>query len=496
MAAKSENIGYKESLKATSLFGGVQLYTILIGIIRSKFVAVLLGPEGMGISGLLTSTIGIISSFTSLGIGTSAVKDIAEANGTRNIQRISLIISVFRKLVWITGLLGSVICFIFSSFLSQLTFGNKEYTIAFMILSSTLLFQQLTSGQSALFQGMRKYAYMAQSSVIGNSIGLLTTIPLYYFWGIDGIVPVLVISSLVSLLLSYYFFRKVNVEPYQVSVQDVKREGKGMIKMGFFISLNGIFAVLTSYIVRLFISNYGSVADVGLYSAGFTIVNTYVGLIFTAMGTDYYPRLSEANMHSTIEFNQAVNTQTEISLLLLSPIIAAFIIFIKWGVIILYSTKFLVIESMIYWAIFAIFFKATSWAIAFSFLAKGDTKIYFVNEFVSNIYFLLINISCYYLWGLTGMGISYLLCYTLYLIQVWMICSKKYSLKISRPIFRIFVLQFVFSSICILLVLFASEIVRYFLGSLIVIISFYYSYKRLNEKIDIVHFIKRKIGRK
>lgn len=495
MAEQSENVAYKESLKATSLFGGVQLYTILVGIIRSKFIAVLLGPEGMGISGLLTSTIGLISSLTSLGIGTSAVKDISEANGTGNIQRISLIVGVFRKLVWITGLLGGVTCFIFSSFFSQLTFGNKEYTIAFMILSCTLVFQQLTSGQSALFQGMRKYAYMAKSNVIGNTIGLFTTIPLYYFWGIDAIVPVLVISSIISLLLSYYFFHKVKVEPYKVNLQDVKREGKGMIKMGFFISLNGIFAVVASYIVRMFISNHGGVADVGLYTAGFAIVNTYVGLIFTAMGTDYYPRLSEANAHSTVEFNQTVNTQTEISILLLSPVIAAFIIFIKWGVMILYSTKFLAIEAMIYWAIFAIFFKATSWAIAFAFLAKGDTKTYFVNEFVSNIYFLIINISCYYFWGLTGMGVSYLLCYILYLIQVWIICSKRYSLYIHRNIFDLFVVQFILSCVCIFLVMFATEVVRYVLGSVFVIISFYYSYKKLNEKIDVGNFFRRKIRR-
>ena len=60
---------YKQSLKATSLFGGVQIFNILIQIIRSKFAAVLLGPEGMGVMGLLNSTITMISSFTNCGLG-------------------------------------------------------------------------------------------------------------------------------------------------------------------------------------------------------------------------------------------------------------------------------------------------------------------------------------------------------------------------------------------------------------------------------------------
>ena len=40
---------YKQSLKATSSFGGVQIFSYTIQIIRSKFAAVLLGPKGWGL---------------------------------------------------------------------------------------------------------------------------------------------------------------------------------------------------------------------------------------------------------------------------------------------------------------------------------------------------------------------------------------------------------------------------------------------------------------
>lgn len=65
-----------------------------------------------------------------------------------------------------------------------------------------------------------------------------------------------------------------------------------MMLMGFMISLSGLVTLIAAYLLRIFINRTGNVADVGLYSAGFTIINTYVGMIFTAMGTDYYPRLS------------------------------------------------------------------------------------------------------------------------------------------------------------------------------------------------------------
>ncbi|NSW94260.1 MAG: oligosaccharide flippase family protein, partial [Bacteroidales bacterium] len=115
---------YRQIFKATTLFGGVQVFNIIIGIIRSKFIAVLLGPEGMGISGLLTSTTGFISGLTGFGLGTSAVKNISEANATGNRERISVVVTVFRRLVWITGLLGMVVTIILSPWLSKITFGN------------------------------------------------------------------------------------------------------------------------------------------------------------------------------------------------------------------------------------------------------------------------------------------------------------------------------------------------------------------------------------
>lgn len=485
---------YKDSLKATSLFGGVQIYNIIIGVIRSKFVAVLLGPEGMGITGLLFSTVGLITSLTNFGLGTSAVRDIAGANATGDTRRIALVIRVFRRLVWITGLLGAIACLVLSPYLSYITFGNYDFTIAFIILSCTVLFAQLTTGQTALLQGMREYSYMAKSNMIGITLGLFFTVPLYYFWGIDAIVPVLVITSVVSLILSLYYSGKVKIERIAITKRDIRIEGKGMLKMGFFISLQGLFSVASSYLVRIFISNHGGLADVGLFTAGFAIVNTYVGLIFTAMGTDYYPRLSAIESNKE-EFNKTINQQVEISLLLLAPIIVAFIIFIKLVVTILYSSKFLPVEGMIYWAIIGVFFKAVSWAIAFSFLAKGDTKAFFWNELTAIIYTTIFNILGYLLWGLTGLGISFLVGYIIYLIQVWIISKKRYQVNVQKSMFKIFAMQFLFSGICIVLVLFASLVIRYTLGSLLVGVSFYYSYRELDKRIEISKIIKNKIHR-
>eukprot|EP01136_Pigoraptor_vietnamica_P025080 Opistho-1_new@78688 len=100
-----KNNSYKNIFKTTAIFGGVQVFNILITVVRSKFIAVFLGPVGIGINALLTSSIGIIGSMTNFGLGTSAVKNIAVANASGDDERIGEVVAVFKKWVWITHVL-------------------------------------------------------------------------------------------------------------------------------------------------------------------------------------------------------------------------------------------------------------------------------------------------------------------------------------------------------------------------------------------------------
>lgn len=475
---------YRQIMKATSIFGGVQVFQIIIGIIRSKFIAVLLGPLGMGISGLLTSTTGFVGALTNFGLSTSAVRDISAAHGSGNETRLAIVAKVFRRWVWVTGLLGALLTAALSPWLSELTFGNKDYTFAFIWISITLLLNQISSGQSVLLRGMRKISYMAQAGMIGSIIGLFTTIPLYYFYGVKGIVPGIIITSVTTLVLTWYYAQKLDIKPVFVSKVRTLAEGKEMLKMGFMISLSGLIALGTSYIVRIFISNNGGVEQVGLYNAGFAIINTYVGMVFTAMGTDYYPRLS-AVANNNKESHNVMNQQAEIAILILSPVIMGFLVFINWVIILLYSTKFIEINNMILYAALGMFFKAASWAIAFIFLAKGSSKLFFWNELTANIYLLAFNILGYKYFGLTGLGVSFMISYILYAIQVFVISRIKYDFTFTHEFYKIFSLQFSFAISCLVIVKLISDPYSYIVGSIIILVSTYYAYRELNKRINI-----------
>ena len=485
----SERDSYKKIFKTTSIFGGIQIFNILVVILKSKAIAILLGPAGLGIISIFNSTSSLIESSTNLGVNVSAVKSIALSNKEEEKIHQSVLIAVVKKLVWVIGLIGFLLTIILSPWLSQISFHNDSYTFSFALLGFSLLALHLNSGQIAILQGLRRVKLIAYSTLIGSIIGLLISIPMYYFFGTKGIVPAIVATSIAAVLSSWYFLKRAQITDIKVDFHTVKKEGKEIIRLGFLISLTSIFPALAAYVVRLFISNIGDLTDVGLYSAGFAIVGTYVGMVFSAMSTDYYPSLSEVSKDNN-KCTEKVNQQILVSILILVPILIALIVFVKLGIIILYSAKFLGTVKMIQWAALGVFFQAFSWCIAFIFLAKGDSKVYFLNELIPNLYILIINCVSYYIWGLEGMGISYLIGYILYFIQVYLVAKKRYGYQFDRFVFLNCTKHLGLLVLTFLIVYYFRPVVQYTAGSLLIAISIFFSIKTLEKKTNFLATIR------
>lgn len=494
-SANNEISSYRSIFKATSLFGGVQLWKILITIVQTKFVAIILGPEGMGIKGLYSSATSLIQSITAMGLSNSAVRDVSEANGTGNIKRVSYVVAVLRKLVWITGLLGMMAVIILSPILSNTTFGNYTYTVPFIILSVTLLLAQLTAGQNVILQGTRKLKYLAKAGFIGSIVSLIITVPFYYWWGIKGIVPTMVLEALSLFFLAWYYSHKVRLEPVKVTLKESLKEGQGMMSLGLVMTYNSILVLGCSYLTRVFITRTGGVEDVGLFNAGFAVVNTYVGLIFSAMTTDYYPRLAAVSCDNQ-KCGEVVNQQLVVSLLIIGPMLLFFLLIAPWAVIALYSTKFMPIVGYMKWASLGIIFKTISWAISYQFIAKGDKKAFAINETTINVVSLATKIVGYYLWGITGLGISFCITFVIYTLIVYGVAYKKYDYMLGAEVNKLVFIQLsCLVPVFLLLYLWHSGW-SYLPSTIIMLIGCYYSFfeldKRLNIKQAFIQLRKKK----
>ena len=490
----SEKHSYRQVFKATGLFGGVQVFNIIIGFIRNKVVAVLLGADGMGINALFTSAINMITSFTNMGLNYSAVRNISQATESGDQEIFSRTVITFRRWMWVSGLLGTIITLVLSPLLSEWTFGNKNYTWSFIWISIVFLLNCQSGSSTTLLHGMRKLKAMANANILGSVLGLCISLPLYYFMGVKGIVPAIIITAISSVILGWYFTRNISVQPLSISPKESFYQGVDMVKLGIMTTLSAFAWNAINYLVNAFVSQSGGLHDVGFYQAAHSLTNQAVNLVFTAMIVDYYPRLSGIQ-HDTLKVRETVNQQVEVTALLITPLMLGFMTFLPLAIYILYTPEFMPIIGYIQWYFLSTLFKSTYWSMGYIIMAKGDTLLYLITEVSSCLLFAIMGITGYHFFGLKGLGAAYLVSYFCFCFIYYGIVHKKYHFVFTGRFLKVLLIQFLFSVTFFMALQFGGYPVASYVGGILLIGSGIYSYKEINKRIDIKEIIRNKLHR-
>ncbi|RED48456.1 O-antigen/teichoic acid export membrane protein [Seonamhaeicola aphaedonensis] len=475
---------YKQILKATTLFGGVQVYNILLSVIKTKIVAVLIGANGLGVLGLFNSSIRLIVDVTKVGLDTSAVKELSELNSNAESCEISDFISVLNKVIWITGVLGAFLVVCFSKPLSVWTFGSDKYTIHFTWLAIAIIFNQLTKGKIAIFQGNHQLKKLAKANLMGSSLALLISLPIYFYFRMDGIVPAIIGSFVITYLVFLRYSNTKKTKTIKHSLSEIYQKSKAMFSLGLTMSFTSIVGALTLWLIQIYIRNQGGVEAVGFYSAGLVIINSYVGMVFSAMSTDYFPRLSAIN-RDKVAVNEVVNKQANIAVLIITPIILLFLTFDFLIIRILYTKEFLVILGLVTFGVLGTLFKAVSFSIGYVIIAKGDSRIFIKTSLFFNAILFLICALSYHYGGLKGLGIGLLLHYFIHFTVLKILTHYLYGLTLNRAFYKVFVLCVFLCFIGFLGTLVGQKYIRFLVMVLIVSISVIFTLREFNKQIDL-----------
>lgn len=438
--ARIPNEEYNHVLKYTSIFGGVQGLNILIGLVRNKLVAAILGTSGMGLASLFNSVVNFVSQSTNLGISFSAVKHMSEIFESGDAARIERFVSVIRLWSLITAVIGTLVCAVAGNMLSQYTFSWGSHTLHFVLLSPVVGMLAITGGETALLKGARRLQSLATIQIISVFAALVVSVPVYWRFGESGIVPVIVSLALITMLITLR--HSLRLFPLHIrSQKGILGEGFGMVRLGLAFVAAGILGSGADMVVRSYLNVAGYLDVVGLYNAGYMITITYAGLVFSAMETDYFPRLSAVN-HDVTATNLAVNRQIEVSVLLLSPMLAALMIGLPIFIPLLYSKSFLPVVAMTQVAVFAMYLKAVTLPVSYLTLAKGDSVAYMVLEGVSDVAFVAFVVMGWRWQGLLGVGVGLVACYLIDLVQIYAYAYVRYHYSVSRHVVYYVLLQF------------------------------------------------------
>tara|TARA_B110000902_G_C14271647_1_gene573399 strand:+ start:1318 stop:2829 length:1512 start_codon:yes stop_codon:yes gene_type:complete len=482
---------YKETLKNTTIFGGVQIINVLISVIRGKFISVLLGPVGMGITSLLNSPLMLIGTITGMGLRLSAVREISEAYKTDDQIKIARVVTIARKLFFLLGILGSGVTLAMAPLLSHLSFGNQEYTWAFVWLSITIFLATMSEGQNTLLRSFRKISHIVKSGLIGSVLGLITSIPLYYFYGVKGIIPAMILSALSLCILTWYYERKIVVEDVKISFKEMYIEGFDMVKMGLMLVIAIFLGHLCQFGINISIGYFGNISDVGFYAAATAISAQYIGFILISLSVDYFPRLAAVNK-DILKTNKVVNEQMEIVLLLAAPLLILMILTSSILIRVLLTPEFLVITDFIRYVAIGSFFQAASFSIGYISFAKNDKYVYLLLEGgFSNLLKFVFSVTFYYYWGLKGLGFSFLAIYFTYFIVINVFTYKRYKFRLTKNTIKLFLITLILLVTSLLVVTLSTKTYGYIFGGVILVGSAYYSYLELDKLMDLKEIILR-----
>ncbi|HMO46674.1 MAG TPA: O-antigen translocase [Rubrivivax sp.] len=409
---------FRGILRSSALIGASSLINVGLGAMRTKALAIMLGPAGIGLLGAFSMIVDLARSVAQLGLNGSGVRQIADAAGSGDERRLAVTALVLRRATLVCALLGTVVLGLASSAVSTLTFGTDEHAKSIALLSAALFLGVVAGGQGALLQGTRRVADLAKVSVYGALLGTIATVAIVYFAAERGIVPSLIAGAVASVLLSWWYSRKVHTVAVVLAAGEASREAALLLKLGLAFLASGLLMSGAAFAVRTFVLRSLGLDAAGMYQAAWTLGGLYVGFVLQALGTDFYPRLvGVADDHHAC--NATVNEQAQASLLLAAPGIIATITLAPLVVHLFYSAAFGGAVELLRWMCLGMALRVITWPVGYIVVAKNRQVIFFALEAAWAIFNVAATWWCLRVFGLEGTGIAFMLSYVFHALIVY-----------------------------------------------------------------------------
>jgi enterobacterial common antigen flippase len=420
---KNANHSYGQILKSSGLVGSSSLVNIGFRIVRTKAMALLLGPSGVGLLSLYSSISDTATIFAGMGLNSSGVRQIAAAVATGDTRRIARTVTALRRVALVLGAVGGLLLIALCRPVSRTTFGDDLHAGQVILLSLAVLFGAITAAQTALVQGMRRIADLARLSVLGALFGTIFSVTIVYFFGQRGLVPSLICVAAMGIATSWWYARKIKVERITMTWAEVAQEASELLKLGLAMMGGTMLNVMAAYTVRILIRQNVGMAAIGFYQAAWVLGGFYVDFILQAMGADFYPRLTAVANHNS-KCNRLVNEQTEVGLLLAGPGLLATLTFAPVVISLLYTAQFQPAVGIFRWICLGMMLRVVTWPMGFIPLAKGRRHLFLGLQFVASILQVGLAWLGLQLFGLIGVGVAFFVLFLIHFTIVRLVAKR------------------------------------------------------------------------
>lgn len=424
---------FRTILRATSIIGGASVINILVGLIRIKIVAVLLGPAGVGLVGLYYNLMQTAGGIAGFGLGNSGTRQVAAgaSGGAATLGRVR------RALFWgtlVQALVGATLFWLASGWIATWVVGDPARTAEVGWLALGVWLTVAGSAQGALLTGLRRLGDIARVQVGSGILGTMLSVGALWLWGSEWLIAMVLITPVVGFALGqFYVSRLERPAPPPDPARILLSEWSAMARLGLAFMVSGLVVTLGLLATRVLIQRELGTEALGQFQAAWAIGMTYLGVVLGSMGTDYYPRLTAA-MSDPNAATRLVNEQTEVALLLCGPVLVAMLGCAPWVVQLLYTAEFGPTVEILRWQLLGDILKVMSWPLAFVLIAAPAGKTYVMVETIGIGVFVLGVFIGMPLIGVTATGVAFLALYVAYLPLVLWLGGRQIGFRWTRAV--------------------------------------------------------------
>lgn len=481
---------YGQILRSSSIVGFAQAINYLIALVRMKVVAVLIGPAGVGLMGVYVSATSLIGVVAGLGIQSSAVRAISLADAKKDSLVIARTVRILRRLVWATGALAWLVSVLVAWPLSRWIFGSASHAWALSILGLGLLLTAISNGQLALLQGLRRIGDIARAQVAAALTNAAVSVAIFAALGERGVVPALLASSSISLAASWWFARRVRLVHIDLAWNEMIADAKPLVRLGIAMMWSGALSTLLDIYIRAFISRELGLHAAGIYQAAWALSGLFAGFLLTAMGADFYPRLTSV-IHEKARACRLVNEQTEIGVLLAVPGLLVTLAVSDLIIRLLYTKDFLPAAEVLTWFVLGVFGRVVSWPMGYIIIAKGSISWLIVSEMT-----LLLVQAAFASWlipraGVVGAAYAFAAAYALHLTLMRFVGGRLIGFTWSRVTRSLLLRSLGLIGLAMCSKFLLAEAAQAMVGCLLAAVGSLLCLRGLAERLDADHRLQR-----
>lgn len=422
-----DNGSYKGILRATSLIGGATLFALVIGLARNKAVALIGGPSAIGLLGLFTSLMTMGSSLATLGVDTSAVRQVAQqAHDPKSVARVTRAVWT---LAWFLALLGGAAMWLFRQPLAEFAAGSTDYDADVGWLGIGVFATVLAATQTALFQSHAELGHVARVRVWGSLIATIAGIWAVYRFGAAGIAFAVIALPIANAMVAFLLRRRLpNADWRSLFEARLTDQWLTLATLGALVTLTNVVSSLSQVWVRGVVTQNMGLTAAGLYHASWSVTWVNLSLVLNAMAADFFPRASKASDAKSASV--ILNQQLDVAFLLAVPALIGVALLAPLVLTILYSASFAQSALLLRLLLISGLLRIAAWALGYALLARGDRVFYLLGEVAGAAALPLLWLATP-AWGLAGVGVVAILSSLLCAVTYWIAGHSRHDMRLS-----------------------------------------------------------------